>query len=753
VRFGLFEFDRTTGELFRGGQPVKLQPQPATMLLILLERPGHEVSREELRKRLWPDGTFVDFDVSLASCARKIRQALGDSAENPVFIRTLHKRGYQFIAPVQLVLPSAALPASATQPAALELAREPAREQPIEPDISSRPQPRPGRPDRRGYVKAVASAAGLAIAVPAVWYAYHLGRPPHTADATTLIPVTSFPNDEYDPSCSPDGRKVVCTWAGEDDLNNDLYVIDLTNHALHRLTTDPGREEYAAWSPDGRWIAYIANIQDVYVIPAAGGPARKLAETDVYHLSWLPDSTAVIVGELRHGDPEIADFYAVSLRTGARRPITSPSDRISSFQKVEYSRDGEWFAYTRRPSPDAKPELFVRLAGGGAERQLTAFGRNLAGFTWTTDSRRLVFSSNRTGPFQLWEVDVRHPGEPRLIPGSGDDAENPTCAGPGRFVYERTQRRMNLHSVDLRRRPREVPPTTSDVVFPSTRLDMHAQISPDGKRLAFISDRSGFRELWVGDLTGGEPRQLTSYGAAGLSPESPRWSPDGRQIVFALRETIGFIPPHASDRPSDIYTLDLDTGKVWRVTQWPSNQVRPSFSRDGKWIYFGSRKTGRWEIWKVRADSFAGSGELNNHAYQVTTGGGYEGIESAGGKWLYYVTSPTDMDLWRLPTGDTPLTAAPERVVAGEVSTGWWAPVRDGVFFVDMRDAIYIQHPKSQQKPAYFLDPKRRLLRRLFSINHRIFSGQPDFSAALDGSRAIFSQLDLQNIDLMLIRK
>jgi len=717
------------------------------MLLILLEHQGREVSREELQKRLWPDGTFVDFDVSLASCARKVRQALGDSAENPVFVRTRHKRGYQFIAPVQVVFPSSTaeaprLASPAPQPSAGQV-----------PEIEIQPARVPSR-WHRAASRWWLAALGLAIILLLGFrYAHRLRPQPQTSDNMTLVPLTTFPNDEYDPSCSPDGSKVVFMWAGENDANNDLYILDLASHGLRHLTSDPGREEYSAWSPDGRWIAFISNIRNVMVIPAKGGPERKIAETNVYHLAWLPDSSAVIVGELRGTDPEIADFDAVSIQTGKHRRLTRPSDRVSSFERVAYSRDGRWFAYTQRPSPDAKPELYVRPARGGPARQLTSVGHNLAGFTWTPDSQRIVFSSNRTGAFQLWQVDVRAPGDPSLVPGPGDDAENPTSAGPGRFVYERVQHRMNLHMVDLDRRSRATQQPESEVVMPSTRLDMHPQFSPDGKRVAFISDRSGFRELWVGDLAGGDPKQLTSYGPSGLSPECPRWSPDGRQIVFALRETIGFIPPHESDRPSNIYTLDLKTGKTWQVTDWPSNQVRPSFSRDGKLIYFGSKRSGDWEIWKVPSDSFAGNGDLDNHAYRVTTQGGYEGIESADGKWLYYVTSPTDMDLWRLPTGDAPVTPAPERVIKGEVSTGWWEPARDGIFFVDMRDAIYIQYPARQPKPVYLLEGESRKLKPLFSIDHRIFSGQPNFSAALDGSRVVYSQLDLQNIDLMLLQR
>jgi DNA-binding winged helix-turn-helix (wHTH) protein/TolB-like protein len=100
IRFGMFEFDPATGELWRDGVPVKLQPQPARVLAILAGRPGEVISRDELRQQVWTDGTFVDFERGLNFCVAQIRSALGDSADSPRFVETLPRRGYRFIAPV-----------------------------------------------------------------------------------------------------------------------------------------------------------------------------------------------------------------------------------------------------------------------------------------------------------------------------------------------------------------------------------------------------------------------------------------------------------------------------------------------------------------------------------------------------------------------------------------------------------------------------------------------------------------------------
>ena len=111
-RFGIYEADPRSGELTRDGVKVKLQEQPFQVLLLMLERPGEIVAREELQQRLWPADTFVDFDHSLNTAINKLREALRDSAANPRFIETKAKRGYRFIAPVQVVGEAAVPPAA-----------------------------------------------------------------------------------------------------------------------------------------------------------------------------------------------------------------------------------------------------------------------------------------------------------------------------------------------------------------------------------------------------------------------------------------------------------------------------------------------------------------------------------------------------------------------------------------------------------------------------------------------------------------
>src|ERR1700723_454163 len=115
-RFGVFEADATLGELRRQGVRIKLNAQPFQVLVMLLERPGEVVTREEISRQLWPDGTFVDYDHGMNSAINRIREALGDTAGNPRFIETLARKGYRFVAPVEQIIRDEDASAPAPEP-------------------------------------------------------------------------------------------------------------------------------------------------------------------------------------------------------------------------------------------------------------------------------------------------------------------------------------------------------------------------------------------------------------------------------------------------------------------------------------------------------------------------------------------------------------------------------------------------------------------------------------------------------------
>ena len=267
VRFGAFEADLRTGELHKDGVKVKFGGQPFQVLSILLERPGDIVTREELQKRLWPD-TFVDVERNLNTAVNKIREVLGDSAENPRFIETLPRRGYRFIGEL---------------------------EQPVEPSVGpaveavTTVKPDRGSDSRKLRWRAAAGVLTIAIitVVAGVIYRRSKQQNPQEQAALTPVPFTALPGQATAPAFSPDGSRIAFAWDGDPKGGGkgfDLYVKAIGSETLLRLTQHPSEWMSAAWSPDGTQIAFhrLAGADaGIYVVPALGGPERKLHSTRV----------------------------------------------------------------------------------------------------------------------------------------------------------------------------------------------------------------------------------------------------------------------------------------------------------------------------------------------------------------------------------------------------------------------------------------------------------------------------------------
>lgn len=224
VRFGPFELDLQGEQLRRNGARIRIQQQPFQLLATLVESPGEIVTREDLRERLWPDGTFVDFEHGLNTAVKKIRLALHDSTDHPRYVETVRGRGYRFLAPVTRVDGHGAGTAGPTVP--------------------------PGRSRKLWLV-----VAGVAGAVVVLVVAMVGSRRTDGPAAPRVVPLTSYPGQEYQPTFSPDGSHVAFVWRR--DGKDDIYVQPVDVPQPYRLTDAPELDHSPAWSPDGRWIAFI----------------------------------------------------------------------------------------------------------------------------------------------------------------------------------------------------------------------------------------------------------------------------------------------------------------------------------------------------------------------------------------------------------------------------------------------------------------------------------------------------------------
>jgi len=718
VRFGAFELDLRAGELRKHGLKIKLQDQPFQILLMLLEQPGQVVTREQLHQKLWAEGTFVDFEHGLNAAIQRLRTALGDTAENPRFVETLARRGYRFVAPVDGVF-------SLQETSAVLGSTQPASQSPERP-----------RPQRRWYRLGALVSVTLIVAGLGWW---QFGRKA-TAPELRIIPFTDFPGFKSDPAFSPDGKQIAFFWNGESRENVDIYVKMIDAGGPVRLTTNPASDVDPVWAPDGRFIAFrrvfTVDRCEVLVIPAIGGSERKLAQaasSDVPGfsnggLSWSPDGKFVAMVD--HG------IKAVSEQTGEKRVLSSP-DPLFYDNLPAFSPDGRSIAFARTRKPgDTFTAVFVQPLGPGATplgppRQVTPSLHLVSGLAWELSGRSLLFSSLGMQGHELlrpgiFRISVSG-GSPTPLPALGQSVGRLTIAPKSdRLAYTRMPLRgHNIYEIKLagsvggKDFPRPIISSAED--------DYSPQFSPDGKKIALVSARSGSLEIWVCASDGASCSPVTAFG--GPEVGSPRWSPDGRQIAF---DSVKY-------GEWDVIVADLEGGAAHRLTDGTSNKSRPGWSVDGQWIYFAaeSDRTGEWQVWKMPAKG--------GPAVQVTTKGGFEAEESPDGKFVYYAKRGSK-GIWRVPAG-----GGEETQLLDKGAEAQWFLARKGIYLFE-RETVR----------GYTL---RRI--ELYSFATRGLSHvadlpvtaagvaynalEPALTVSPDGRRALFSQMDHAEFEIMLV--
>jgi len=654
LRFSVFEVDLRTGELRKQGLKVKLQGQPFQVLVMLLERSGELVTREEIRERLWPGDTFIDFEKSINTSIKRLREALGDDAAAPRFIETLPRQGYRFIAPVNggadgsapdvSAVPSSPISVAATSPS------------PDETAVRDR------RYSKRGAALAVVGVALIAVVAGVIWFHFLRPTPRPATPPMRIVPFTSFPGHQDDARFSPDGNQIAFAWDGEKEDNWDIYVKLIGTEKPLRLTTDPGEDRFPAWSPDGRYIAFCRYNSKgeggIYVVPALGGPEHRLPTPSLVWPAWAWD-------ESFDWSPDGKYLVYVDKQTGTLFLVAAdnPDDKrrltISTGQadlSPRFSPDGKTVAFLRQVGALARDVFLVRL-GGGEPKRLTFDNVIIRGLDWTPDGAYIVFSSDRfSGSGRLWKVSASG-GQPEPLPVGQGGAYFPSLSRDGqRLAYTQADTNTNIWRYEVPRPTgRSAPPTK---LIASAGGNIDPQYSPDGKRIVFVSDRSGSREIWVCDSDGSNPRPLTSFGGPHVGV--PLWSPDGREIVFygTLADREG---------RAGMYVVSEEGGQPRGVTDVIS------WSRDGKWIYFTSNKTGTWQVWKRPAEG--------GQAVQVTKQGGSRPFESLDGKTVYYEKAEGEVDsLWKVPVEGGEET----RVLEHVREDGWltWGLTSGGIYFV-----------------------------------------------------------------------
>ena len=501
--FGTFEFDPRTAELRERDQVTSLQQQPAEILLALLERPGDLVTRDELVRRLWPHGTFVDFDRSLNKAVTKLREALRDSAENPQFIETLPRRGYRFKA-AACVAGSGddTLRLAAIAPSTITSAADPfslTRANPAASPIGEKERQGSGK---MSTILLVAAAVLLAISI--AWYGFWRLGSGGKAETLQLTRLTDNRKTER-VAIAPDGRYVV--YAAQATGGLGLWIRQVLTRSGDVEIVPPEAVDLVGltFSPDGNYVYFVRGNKDSSVVhslfatPALGGPVRLLL-----------------------------------------RGIDSP---------VSFSPDGRQFVYTRgAPDPNTL-ELRTANADGSGGRLLAilhgAVPYHQSGPGWAPDGRTIAVSVMLRGKNVRWALEVVSvsDGTVHEIHSSPYKIGRPLWLPTGDGLLVALDDQNNHGQLYLMPFPSGKPQRlTNDLAdYDNDRIDL----TRDGKTAAIVAwDESG--DIWLApaaDLA--EPRPSVSSGVALLSIAARR---DGKILATDLNNQLWIMNLDGSQR-------------------------------------------------------------------------------------------------------------------------------------------------------------------------------------------------------------
>jgi Tol biopolymer transport system component len=482
------------------------------------------------------------------------------------------------------------------------------------------------RPEQKRHLPWLATL-GFAIAATAlVFWGLRHGAKSGVAEFR-IAPFADEIGEEYSPSVSPNDQVIAYVWDGNVGKPN-IYLKN--TDGSHRVQFTSGEGDYflPAWSPDGNGLSYL-RLQDQHldlmVRSLKSGEERVVSNvrremgrwsSDSGPLlgnigpEWSRDGGSIYIADRQFSDGGVGGVYRIEVASGARMQVTSAPGEQRDFSP-RVSPDGHTLAFVRYFS-HGHGELFTVPVTGGTPTQLTSDVRDIQGITWSKDGESLIFCSNRSSYFQLWSITATG-GAPVLLPTNTTSATNPFAFHhSGRMGFVDSSENWNIwrYTIEQGRLG------SKTLLISSSGRNHDPRFSPDGKRIAFISDRSGTFEIWVVDADGSQPKQLTHVNGAWLNSLS--WSPDGKTIAFDARPR-----GHAA-----IYSIPVNGGDMTILDDTAVEQRMPGWASNRKSIYFNSVRDGAVAIYLK--DLIAGT------IVRVSEHEMYTVAESPDGRALYY---------------------------------------------------------------------------------------------------------------------
>ncbi|MGH8072695.1 MAG: winged helix-turn-helix domain-containing protein [Lysobacter sp.] len=563
LRVGQCEVDVPLREVHAPGarRAVRITPKSMGVLRVLVDNAGKVVSRDTLLAEVWPD-TLPTNDV-VTQAVTQLRKAFGAADNASPYIETIAKGGYRLLAEVEWlssagaaaeavapVLPASSVPAGDAAPPARAI------------DVPS------GAPPQRAGWGAIVGAMLAALVLAGLLYGWSVWRnepvpapiaPVSAAAAFVSDPhlITSSPGFELSPSLSPDASMVAYVAVPQGQRNIAIMVQTTTPTPPRQLTRPDGQADdlSPAWAPDGREIAFLRVVEgercEIRIVSASGGADRVVGQCDEHHMpsfDWTPDGKGLVFGNhgISHDRPGL---QRLDLDTGRLSSLEEGASPLNHDFAPRYSPDGRWIVFVRNtPLGD-----FWRLpATGGTAQRLTHLNAQIRGWDWDPDGRALVYSRHHDNESRLYRLDLATGAHVEL--GIKDGEDPVVAADVPALAYVQRTTWFGIYRFDLDENG------PGERLFRSSGRDRLPAIAPDGRQLAFVSDRSGEYRLWWADMDDPDSLRLLD----GVRPESrylPRWSADSQRLLVVGREV-----DSTGTASAGVYEMEPSSGRLTRLS-------------------------------------------------------------------------------------------------------------------------------------------------------------------------------------------
>lgn len=567
LKFGPFLLDTRAGELRKNGAKIRLQEKPLRVLAALAEQQGQLVTREELKRRLWPDDTFVDFETGLNTAVSKLRDALSDSAERPRFIETIPRRGYRFLSPVE-ILPSngrIALEApiyGAPPPAEPTL-------QPVAEGLNIHEQAPSAELEKSGTLLArshstaanfwrhAAVAACVALIAFTIWWLTPLPEP----RILNIYPVTSTGREDFQVKPATDGVRIFYVQRAGDHY--ELMQASINGGDSKKMETPFPNTLIWDVSPDGSQylmtsFAHRGEPSPLWSWPATGGAPVKLDDLVSGSAAWSSGGKMIVY----HAGHDL--WVANADGTGKRK--------LRTFQEEPdapaWSPDGRHIRFNLN-DPDRKTSSIWEIGPDGSDPRPVLPNWQACCGTWTPDGRYFIFVDTGQSPSRLWALREkgdwlrRSPRGPFLLASEATSSWSPLVGKDNKRVFFYVTSLLgDLELMDVKSH-------RFKSFLPNVRPAM-LSFSRDGQWVSYVHLNTDL--LWISRPDGREPRQLA---APGFVIGFPRWSPDGKQLVF------GGEKPR---EPVNAFTIPVEGGRPEPLVPGTDGLSDPDWSPDGSSI-------------------------------------------------------------------------------------------------------------------------------------------------------------------------